>query len=168
MLHTKLTSTVANSAVSTTFITAWIYADVEPVTNYEPGVNSEKIGEDILEAVDRAALAHPAGSTLRRRLEVRYDYISYAVARQDYFFHDLGWAAWWSNVGANSELSSVQKNQTGVADVVPKNSSGPHISTLNAANEECDTDLSSSVLVECKTSTNRRNKKRSRRIYVPK
>ena len=54
----------------------------------------------------------PQGSALHEKLEVRYDYVSEAVRHQDQFLGDIGWPAWWSDVGLDPQSLSVQKSKS--------------------------------------------------------
>ena len=152
------------TAASTTFITAWVYADLDPATDYEPGANSEKIGEEILEALDLASLDQHQGSALRRKLEARYDYISQAVARQDQFMVDIGWPAWWSNVGPDSPPLSNQKPSSLGAQDVANNESSNAASRVEIAGGDCGVNSNGLRLVKCNTSISRKSVKRLRRM----
>ena len=140
-----------DTASSTTFITAWVYADLEPATAHEPGWRRNLVG------FEPSILAQPAGSALRRDLVVRYEYVSQAVVYQDHFHQDLGWPAWWSDVRPGPTLSEKRGSDNLVADESAKNAS--RISTSGGGEMWCG--LDGLGIVDCGTSTSRRSMKRS-------
>ena len=141
-----------------------MYADPDPASEYEPGANSEQIGEELLEALDRASLAQPPGSTLRKKFDARYDYVNNAVLHQDQFMGDIGWPAWWSDVGPDPPSLSVQKNNTLSAEEGASNKSSDGASGVELTIAGCNVDSKGSRLIQCGTSTSRRSVKRFRRM----
>ena len=137
-------------------------ADSEPTTVYEPGANSEQIGEEILEAINQASLAQPPGSALRESLEARYNHIGRAVSNQDQFVIDIGWLTWWSELRSGPSPWSTQRNKTFITDGAASAKSSGTASGLARPGGGCNVDSSGSGLVDCRTSAARRSMKRLR------
>lgn len=148
------------TAASSTFITAWVSADPEASTSYEPGANSGQTGEELLAALDLAVSAQPVGSALRKDLETRFSYVSEAVIHQDHLYESVGWPAWWFDMGPDQQ----QENVKATKDAAVSGVSSGATPALDLIGVGCGSDATGKALVDCRVKTSRREAKSSSKI----